>query len=91
MKDKRNPLLERHNSLTHSEDKKVTSHVQRDEGEWIRHTLMLENVDVPFVFRRKKPYQRLVGARVNVTYYPQSEIVAGIEFEFMKVVRIRRA
>ncbi|MFS1701690.1 hypothetical protein [Alteromonas sp. AMM-1] len=84
-------LLAKHPSLTHSENVKVVSHTQRQEGDWIRHTLMIEGVDVPFVFKRGKPYQSLKGARVNLTYYPVSETVAGMAFEQMKVVRIKRA
>lgn len=84
-------LVNKHPSLTHSENRRVRSHIQREEGEWIRHTLMLEGTDVPFIFRRKKPYQSLVGARVNLTYYPQTETVADIPFETMKVVRLRRS
>jgi hypothetical protein len=34
--------------------------------------------------------QREEGARVNMTYYLEEEIVAGIAFEVMKVVRIKR-
>ncbi len=84
-------LLAKHHSLTHTENVKVASHTQRQDGEWVRHTLMLDGVDVPFVFKRTKPYQSLKGARVNVTYYPITEVVAGMEFEQMKVVRIKRA
>jgi hypothetical protein len=46
-------LLEQHQDLTHSEDRKVVSHVQREDDDWILHTLMLDGVDVPFKFRRK--------------------------------------
>ncbi|WP_252735889.1 hypothetical protein [Aestuariibacter sp. A3R04] len=84
-------LTQKHPALTHSEQCKVVSHVQREEGDWIRHTLMIENVDVPFVFRRKQAYRSLKGARVNLTYYPQQTSVAGLAFEFMKVVRIKRS
>ncbi|WP_018982763.1 hypothetical protein [Salinimonas chungwhensis] len=84
-------LTARHGSLIHSEGLKVDSHVQRDEGEWVRHTLMLTGYDVPFVFRRKGQYKSLKGASVNLTYYRHIEAVAGIEFEQMKVVRIKRA
>ena len=84
-------LLAKHQSLTHTENVRVASHTQRQDGEWVRHTLMLEGVDVPFVFKRTKPYQSLKGARVNLTYYPVTELVAGMEFEQMKVVRIKRA
>jgi hypothetical protein len=52
---------------------------------------MLEGIDVPFIYRRKQQYQSLKGARVNVTYYRQVQDVAGIEFETMKVVRIKRS
>ena len=37
----------------------------------------------------KKRYKNLKGARVNITYYPDVENVAGVEFEVMKVVRLR--
>ena len=86
-----NALTDKHRDLTHSENLRVISHVQREEGDWVRHTLMIEGVDVPFIFRRKQQYQSLKGARVNLTYYRQSEAVAGIEFETMKVVRIKRS
>lgn len=82
-------LLEQHEGLTHSEDRKVVSHVQREDGEWMLHTLMLQDIDVPFKFRRKKRYRNLKGARVSLTYYPSVELVAGMEFEYMKVVRLR--
>ncbi|MBU2977662.1 hypothetical protein [Alteromonas sp. C1M14] len=84
-------LIKKHPELTHSENCRVVSHVQRQDGDWIRHTIMLEDLDVPFVFKRKKPYRTLRGGRVNMTYYRQSEVVAGMEFEFMKVVRIKRS
>ncbi|PPC77826.1 hypothetical protein C4K68_08580 [Pokkaliibacter plantistimulans] len=84
-------LLQTHSNLIHSEDRKVTSHVQRDDGEWYLNTLMVEGCDVPFKYRRKEHYRCLKGARVNLTYYPETETVAGMEFEFMKVVRIRQS
>ncbi len=83
-------LIEKNKDLTHSELMKVVSHVQREEGEWILHTLMVEDCDVPFKFRRKGNYQSLKGARVNMTYYSTKETVAGMNFEMMKVVRIKR-
>lgn len=82
-------LVEKNPKLTHSQDRKVTSHVQREEDDWVLHTLVIEGVDVPFKYKRKKRYKSLVGARVNLTYYPQVETIAGIEFEYMKVVRVR--
>lgn len=83
-------LLKKHDKLIHSEGLKVVSHVQRKQQEWILHTLMCEGVDVPFKFKRPKKYQNLKGARVNLSYYPSIETVAGIEMEIMKVVRITR-
>ena len=83
-------LVEKHNNLNHSELLKVVSHIQREQGEWILHTLMVEACDVPFKFKRKGNYQSLKGARVNITYYPEQQVVAGITFEVMKVVRIKR-
>lgn len=91
MKSDSKSLLKKHAQLTETENARVHSHVQREEDDWVRHTLMLTGYDVPFVFRRKGAYRSLQGARVNVTYYPHAELVAGIEFEYMKVVRIKRA
>ncbi len=83
-------LVEKNRNLVHSELMKVISHVQREKGEWILHTLMVEGCETPFKFKRKGNYQSLKGARVNMTYYSEQETVAGIEFEVMKVVRIKR-
>lgn len=83
-------LVEKHPSLTHSELMKVMSHVQRKQGDWILHSLMVEGCNVPFKFKRKSKYQSLKGARVNMTYYSAQETVVGINFDVMKVVRIKR-
>ncbi|WP_421133631.1 hypothetical protein [Alteromonas sp. A079] len=91
MKSESEKLVKKHRQLTQSDNMKVTSHVQRDEGEWVRNTIMIESVDVPFIYRRKQQYQSLKGARVNITYYPNIESVAGMEFETMKVVRLKRS
>jgi len=91
MKSDSDKLITKHDQLNQSDNMKVVSHVQRDEDDWVRHTIMLEGIEVPFIFRRKKQYQSLKGARVNITYYRQMEDVAGIEFETMKVVRIKRS
>lgn len=84
-------LLKNHPQLTHSQAVKVTSHIQRQAGEWILNTIMLDGIDVPFKYKRKKLYRELSGQRVNLTYYPATESVAGFEVEIMKVVRIRVA
>lgn len=84
-------LVAKNKNLIHSEMMKVVSHVQREQGDWILHTVMVEGQDVPFKFKRKDNYQNLKGARVNMTYYPDQESVAGMDFEIMKVVRIKRA
>ncbi len=84
-------LVEKNKNLTHSDSMKVVSHVQREQGEWILHSLMVEGCDVPFKFKRKDNYQSLKGARVNMTYYPEQETIAGLVFDVMKVVRIKRA
>lgn len=52
---------------------------------------MIEGYEVPFRFKRKQPYKNVEGRRVNLTYYPAKESVAGIELEVMKVVRIKIA
>lgn len=83
-------LIQKNQNLTHSEMLKVVSHVQREQGDWVLHTVMVEGYDVPFKFKRKGNYQSLKGARVNMTYYPETEKVAGMDFEVMKVVRIKR-
>lgn len=83
-------LVEKNNNLIHSELMKVISHTQREQGEWVLHSVMVEGCDVPFKFKRKGNYQNLKGARVNMTYYVENEVVAGIPFEYMKVVRIKK-
>ena len=86
-----NKLLKKHQELTHSEMQKVVSHVQRDTKEWVINTLMIEGYDVPFRFKRKQPYKNVQGQRVNLTYYPSQETVAGMAMEIMNVVRIKIA
>ena len=72
-------LQKKHHQLVHSEAQKVISHVQRDTRDWIVNTIMIEGCDVPFRFRRKQPYKNVEGQRVNLTYYPSREDVAGME------------
>ena len=83
--------LKKHQQLNQLDNVKVLSHVQRESGDWTINTLMLEGYDVPFKYNRQKQYRSLQGARVNLTYYPVTEQVAGMDFELMKVVRIRRS
>ena len=91
MKTKPEKLLNKHPQLVHSDMMKVTSHVQREAGEWIINTLMIEGYDVAFKYKRKKLYKNIKGQRVNLTYYPATETVAGMNIEVMQVVRIRIA
>ncbi len=86
-----NKLLDEHQQLIHSENVKVTSHVQRQDqdDEWYINTIMIEGYDVPFKYKRKKLYKALTGQRVNITYYPETESIAGFEMEIMKIVRIK--
>lgn len=84
-----NKLLEQHHQLVHSENQKVLSHVQREQDDWFVNTLMIEGCDVPFKYKRKKLYKNLKGQKVNITYYPESETIAGFDIEIMKVVRIK--
>lgn len=84
-------LLKKHEELVHSDMVKVTSHVQREKGDWFLNSLMIEGCEVPFKYKRTKKYKNLQGQRVNLTYYPSTESVAGMEFEVMNVVRIRVA
>lgn len=91
MKSDVDKLLKKNVQLNQLDAVKVTSHVQREKGDWYLNTLMIEGYEVAFKYNRKKLYRSLQGASVNLTYYPQSELVAGMDFEFMKVVRIRRS
>ena len=91
MKSDINKLLKKNEQLNQLDAVKVVSHKQRESGEWIINTLMLDGYDVAFKYSRKKQYRSLEGASVNLTYYPQVENIAGMEFESMKVVRIRRS
>ena len=91
MKSDVNKLLKKHDKLTHSDMQKVTSHVQRQAGEWIINTLMIEGCSAPFKFKRKDRYRDLKGTRVNLTYYPEIETVGGFSLDVMNVVRIRIA
>lgn len=91
MKSDPNKLLKKHPALVHSEQQKVTSHVQRQAGDWIINTIMIEGCAVPFRFKRKQAYRNAKGARVNLTYYPSVEVIGGLEMEVMNVVRIKIA
>ena len=91
IKSDQQALLKKHRQLIQSNDKKVSSHVQREEDDWILHTLMIEGCDTPFQFKRQKQYRNLKGARVNLSYYPETQTIGGLNFEVMKVVRIRVA
>lgn len=84
-------LLTKHQQLNQLDMVKVISHVQRDKDDWVLNTIMLEGYDVPFKYRRKTVYKSLEGARVNLTFYPETESIAGIVFEIMNVVRLRRS
>lgn len=84
-------LISKHHKLVHSECLKVISHVQRDIDDWILNTVMIEGYDVPFKYKRKKMYKNIKGQCVNLTYYPATESVGGIDMEIMKVVRIKLA
>lgn len=84
-------LLKKHEQLNQLDRAKVVSHVQRETDDWVLNTIMLEGYDVPFKYRRKKIYKSLQGAQVNLTYYPETESVAGLDFEVMHVVRVRRS
>lgn len=89
MKTSADKLIKKHQKLNQIDNMKVTSHVQREVGDWIINTIMIEGYQVPFKYKRKKLYKDLTGQRVNLTYYPGTEQVAGFEMEVMNVVRIR--
>ncbi len=89
MKSSPEKLIKRHEKLVHSDGVTVVSHVQRAKGEWILNTLMIDGCDVPFKYKRKQQYKSLQGAKVNLTYYPDVEKVAGMDMEIMTVVRVK--
>ena len=91
MKSEPEKLLKKHKQLVHSDMLKVTSHVRRNNGDWILNTIMVEGYDVPFRYKCKQAYKSIKGQRVNLTYYPSSETAGGVEFEVMNVVRIKIA
>ena len=91
MKSDAKKLIKKNPNLVHSEMQKVVSHVQRIKDSWVLNTVLIEGCDVPFKYKRKEQYKSLKGARVNITYYPGKEDIAGMEFEVMVVVRIRQA
>jgi hypothetical protein len=89
MKTDVDKLLKKHDKLIQSDGLKVTSHVQTEKDDWFISTVMVEGYNAPFKFKRQQVYKNLKGARVNMTYYPAVEMVAGIELEVMNVVRIK--
>ena len=89
MKSSPEKLTKKHDQLTHSDVMTVKSHIQRPAGDWILNTLMIDGCDVPFKYKRTKQYKNLKGQRVNLTYYPDIETVAGMDFLVMNVVRIK--
>ncbi len=91
MKSPVDKLLTKHQNLTHTEHIKVVSHTQREQDDWYINTLMLENIEPPFKYKRKKLYKSLTGQYINLTYYPDIELVANFEIEIMKIVRIKVA
>lgn len=84
-------LTDKHTKLTHTTTIKVESHVQRETDDWVINTLMLQGISVPFKYKRKKIYKSLQGQQVNITYYPDTEKVAGFDVEIMNIVRIKIA
>lgn len=84
-------LLDKHEQLNQLDTAKVVSHVQRQTDDWVLNTIMVEGYDTPFKYRRKKVYRSLAGARVNLTYYPETTSIGGLDFEIMNVVRVRRS
>ena len=91
MKSDVDKLLEKNRQLNQLDMARVVSHVQRQTDGWVLNTVMLDGYDVPFKYSRKRRYRNLQGARVNLTYYPQLEQVAGLDVELMQVVRLRQA
>jgi len=83
-------LLKTHRQLIHSEMKSVMSHTQREKDDWFINSIMIADCDVPFKYKRKTKYKKInKGQRINLTYYQDTELVAGLEFEVMRVIRIK--
>jgi hypothetical protein len=82
-------LLETHPNLVHSELCRVTSHVQREEDGWYVNTLLIAKTDVPFIFKRRKKYNKLVDRVVVIKYITEGYDIWGVDLETMKVVRIK--
>lgn len=82
-------LVKKHQQLIHTDNVKVISHVQREDNDWFVNTLMFENIEVPFKYKRKKRYNSLKNNHVNVTYYADKAEIAGFEIEVMNIVRIK--
>lgn len=91
MKSSSEKLIKKHPQLTQTDHAKVVSHAQRPQGDWIVNTIMIEGCDVPFRYRRREQYKNLKGQRVNLTYYPDTEIIGGMPFECMRLVRVKIA
>lgn len=89
MKSESEKLINKHKELIHTDNLNVISHVQREEDDWFINTLMFENIDVPFKYKRKQLYKSLINNRVNVTYYVNKEEIAGFAIEVMNIVRIK--
>lgn len=89
MKTNPDKMLKKHQQLIQSDHRKVVSHQQRIEGDWHVNTLMIDGVSAAFKYKRNEPYKNLTGQRVNLTYYRDMEKVAGMDFEVMRVVRIK--
>jgi len=77
--------------LIHLEGARVVSHRQLKKNDSVLNTLVLEGHDVPFQFRRKTAFRSLLGARVNLSYYPESRTAGDKTFKTMRIVKIRRA
>ena len=61
-------LLDKHQKLVQSDNRRVLSHVQRESQERRRrlgatHINLIEGVNVPRHYKRKQQYQSLKGAR----------------------------
>jgi len=90
MKTTLDKKLKEHDALIHSEALTVVSHIQREQDDWVINTIMINDVNVPFKYKRKKMYKSLVKSQVNISYYCATESIAGFEIDVMNVVRIKR-
>ena len=64
-RDAAQKLVKKHDKLVHSENMKVTSHVQRECDDWVINTLMLDKLDVPFKYSENNCIKHYKGKELT--------------------------